>query len=173
MANPKRVLSTAEDRRVDVLTAATAAFALRGYFGTNTTEVAHASGISQAYLYRLYDSKEALFIAVLNHVKLRIRDDLRSTFDSVPTDQIDAALAKQRAVDHDIAMVLLHAVAACVVPAVAEAVRDCYQDQLEFLRGRGASVEAVRRYLSEAQYSNALQAAGIDSSSASSELLLP
>jgi AcrR family transcriptional regulator len=80
-----RSLGTAHDRRVDAIAAATVAFAARGYFGTNTTEIAAAAGISQAYLYRLFPNKEALFVAVLDAVKVDIRQHLDATLDALPT----------------------------------------------------------------------------------------
>ena len=171
MASRIRTLSTADDRRADVISAATTAFARRGYFGTNTTEVAQDAGISQAYLYRLYDNKEALFVAVLAAARQRIHDELRRTLDGTRSKDVDEALLKQGVSDPDTAMVLLHAVAACIVPAIATAVQDCYEDQLVFLRSRGAAAEAVRRYLADAQYANTLRAAGVDSSSPAHELI--
>ncbi|MEU6094449.1 MFS transporter [Streptomyces sp. NPDC047079] len=62
---PSRQLSTAEERRETVLRTAIGAFAARGYRGTTTAEVAKAAGISQAYVYRLFPSKESLFTAVV------------------------------------------------------------------------------------------------------------
>ena len=38
-------------------------FARRGYYGTPTTDVAKGAGISQAYLFRLFPTKEELFVA--------------------------------------------------------------------------------------------------------------
>lgn len=72
----RRHLSTAEERRETVLRTAIGAFASRGYFGTTTTEVAKAAGISQAYVYRLFPNKEALFAAVVEHCFVRVRESL-------------------------------------------------------------------------------------------------
>ncbi|MFD7628400.1 TetR/AcrR family transcriptional regulator [Streptomyces sp. NPDC059851] len=69
----QRKLSTAEERRETVLRTAIGAFAARGYFGTTTTEVAKAAGISQAYVYRLFPNKEALFAAVVEHCFTQVR----------------------------------------------------------------------------------------------------
>jgi AcrR family transcriptional regulator len=56
---------TAEERRQAVLDAATAAFAVGGLYGTSTEEIARAAGISQPYLFRLFGTKKALFIATV------------------------------------------------------------------------------------------------------------
>lgn len=45
-----------------MLDAASIVFGERGYAGTTTDAVAHAAGVSQAYIVRTFGSKEALFI---------------------------------------------------------------------------------------------------------------
>jgi AcrR family transcriptional regulator len=156
-----RVLSTADERRSDVVAAAMTAFAVRGYFGTNTTEIARAAGISQAYLYRLYANKEELFVAVLDAAKQRIRVDLERALSGVEPESVDGVLVRQAVEDREVALVLLHAAAACGVPQISRAVQACYREQLEFLRSRGASDAGVRQYLAQAQYVTVLRAADI------------
>ena len=56
---------TAEARRETVLQAATEAFARSGLHGTSTEEIATAAGISQPYLFRLFGTKKALYIATV------------------------------------------------------------------------------------------------------------
>jgi AcrR family transcriptional regulator len=55
---------TAEERRVAVLEAARHEFAQHGLHGASTDAIARRAGISQPYLFRLFGSKKALFIAV-------------------------------------------------------------------------------------------------------------
>jgi AcrR family transcriptional regulator len=55
---------TAEERREAVLEAARSEFAQHGYHGASTDAIARRAGISQPYLFRLFGSKKALFIAV-------------------------------------------------------------------------------------------------------------
>ena len=74
MLDGTRELSTAQSRRASVLRTAVGAFARRGYFATTTTEVATAAGISQAYIYRLFPNKEALFVAVVDACFTRVRE---------------------------------------------------------------------------------------------------
>ncbi|MFJ2745148.1 TetR/AcrR family transcriptional regulator [Streptomyces sp. NPDC087440] len=62
--------------RDTVLRTAIRAFAARGYYGTTTTEAAKAAGISQAYVYRLFPDKQALFVAVIEHCASRMREGL-------------------------------------------------------------------------------------------------
>ncbi len=67
-----RTLSTAEERREEVLEAAERVFAARGLHGTPTMEIAKAAGISQAYLFRLFPTKAELFTALVERCNHRI-----------------------------------------------------------------------------------------------------
>ncbi|HKX47975.1 MAG TPA: helix-turn-helix domain-containing protein, partial [Gaiellaceae bacterium] len=55
---------TAGERREAVLEAARHEFAQHGLHGASTDAIARRAGISQPYLFRLFGSKRALFIAV-------------------------------------------------------------------------------------------------------------
>jgi AcrR family transcriptional regulator len=68
--------STAEERREDVLNAAVIEFAGGGLDGTSTDAIARRAGISQPYLFRLYPTKKALFLAAVE----RVFDRVVSTF---------------------------------------------------------------------------------------------
>ena len=48
-----------------VLDAALAEFATRGLYGTSTEDVARRAGISQPYMFRLFPTKKALFLALV------------------------------------------------------------------------------------------------------------
>jgi AcrR family transcriptional regulator len=57
------VRSTAVERRVEVISAALSEFAIGGLHGTSTEAIARRAGISHAYLFRLFGTKQKLFIA--------------------------------------------------------------------------------------------------------------
>ena len=57
-----------------MLRAAVHVFASGGYHGTSTEDVARAAGISQPYLFRLFPTKKALFLALVEHGFNRVRD---------------------------------------------------------------------------------------------------
>jgi AcrR family transcriptional regulator len=63
-------------RRESILRAAATAFAQRGFAATSMDDVASEAGISRLILYRHFDSKEALYSAVL----LRVRDRFTEEF---------------------------------------------------------------------------------------------
>lgn len=175
----QRTLSTAEERRTDIISAATHAFAQRGYWGTNTTEIAHAAGISQAYLYRLFANKEELFVAVIGEVHSRLQSEISRALEGVPAGgELSALLASTTEggpADRDAAMVLLHAAAASTIEPIGAAVRKCYVDQARFLSEHGVHDADIRAYFAWSQFSNTLGAAGIVPGSAHGDLnrLLP
>jgi AcrR family transcriptional regulator len=65
---------SAVERRADVLRAAVGPFAKGGYYGTSTEDVAREAGISQPYLFRLFPTKKALFLALVEHGFGRVRE---------------------------------------------------------------------------------------------------
>ncbi|MGW6918731.1 TetR/AcrR family transcriptional regulator [Kitasatospora sp. NPDC054939] len=147
-AERPRQLSTAEERRETVLRTAIGAFAARGYFGTSTTEVAKAAGISQAYVYRLFPNKEVLFAAVVEHCFVRVRAALERGAAEAPGSDPQAVLASMgdayaRLIrDNDLLLVQLHAQAAAVSePAIRAAVRAGYARTVEYVRGASGGSE--------------------------------
>jgi len=63
----------ADERRAEVVEAAVRAFASGGYAGTSTEEVARLAGVSQPYVFRLFGSKQELFLAAVGRAFERIR----------------------------------------------------------------------------------------------------
>jgi AcrR family transcriptional regulator len=56
---------TAPERREQILEAAVAVFAERGYEGASTDVIARIAGISQPYLFRLFGTKRDLIVATI------------------------------------------------------------------------------------------------------------
>jgi AcrR family transcriptional regulator len=65
---------TAEERREQVLDSAISVFAEFGYHAAKTSDIARRAGISQPYVYALFEDKKALFIACLTRVRQQMRD---------------------------------------------------------------------------------------------------
>lgn len=165
------MLSTSQERRSDVEAAAVEAFAARGFYGTTTSEVAAAAGISQAYLYKIYPDKTAVFVAALDHGSERLAGMLRQSLREHPEpEQLDAALrsaARRIAEAGALTRLLLHASVAAAEPRITEAVHRCYAKQYEVLRShRGATDAAARRYMADSTLANVMRAASADSSDA-------
>jgi AcrR family transcriptional regulator len=65
---------SADERRESVLEAALIEFAGRGLDGTSTEDVARRAGISQPYLFRLFPTKKALFVALVDRCFQRVAE---------------------------------------------------------------------------------------------------
>jgi AcrR family transcriptional regulator len=68
---PRRLLRR-EERQAQILGAAAAAFARAGYAATSMEDVANEAGITRLIVYRHFESKEALYTAVLTEVTDRL-----------------------------------------------------------------------------------------------------
>src|SRR6201986_1987711 len=72
MTVPTRQRMPAAERREMVLEAAVPEFAAHGLAGTSTEDVARRAGISQPYLFRLFPTKKALFLALVERCFRRV-----------------------------------------------------------------------------------------------------
>jgi AcrR family transcriptional regulator len=86
-----RTRQTAEVRREAVLEAARHEFAQHGLHGASTDAIARRAGISQPYLFRLFGSKKALFLAVNEACFARTLETFRAA--AAGTSGIDALKA--------------------------------------------------------------------------------
>jgi AcrR family transcriptional regulator len=90
VASPARTRQTAAERRETVLAAAMAEFAVGGYAGTATEVIAKRSGISHAYLFRLFPTKKVLFLACVD----RCFDKTIETFREAAANPVDGSVRK-------------------------------------------------------------------------------
>jgi AcrR family transcriptional regulator len=79
MVKPRKRLPI-EERRVLIVEAAGRLFGERGYEATRLDDVAAAAGVTKPILYRHFDSKQSLYLALLE----RHRDDLGSFAGVIP-----------------------------------------------------------------------------------------
>jgi AcrR family transcriptional regulator len=63
--NRKRVRLSAEERRNKIIEAARRVFLEQGFVGARTREIAEEAGITEAFLYRFFRSKEAIYEAAI------------------------------------------------------------------------------------------------------------
>lgn len=154
-ASRERRLSTADERRETVLRTAIGAFAARGYYGTTTGEVAKSAGISQAYVYRLFPDKEALFLAVVEYSFARVRESLADgvaeAAGSAPEDVLYAmgdAYARLISAENTLLLVQMHAQCAAISePAVREVFQRGVARTVEYVRSvSGGNEEQVQQF---------------------------
>ncbi|HEY7880886.1 MAG TPA: helix-turn-helix domain-containing protein [Streptosporangiaceae bacterium] len=116
----------AGERREAVLAAAVIEFAARGLAGTSTEDVARRAGISQPYLFRLFPTKKALFLALVD----RCFRQVAAAFEAAAADRVgeDALEAMANAYhqllqDRTLLLLQLQAYAACDDPEIRDATR--------------------------------------------------
>ncbi len=78
MTTETPVRLSSDQRRESILEAATVVFGERGYHGATTDAIASAAGISQAYVVRMFGSKEELFIAAGSRAVERLLEGFRA-----------------------------------------------------------------------------------------------
>jgi AcrR family transcriptional regulator len=120
----------ADERRADVLEAAIKAFAVGGYAGTSTEEIARLAGVSQPYLFRLFGSKQALFMAAVGRcfekVRAEFTDAARHPLPATDLHPVLSAIAARYAgmlKDLTLLRLQLHAYAASSDPVIRDFVR--------------------------------------------------
>lgn len=86
---------SADERREAVLRAAVAEFGRSGYDGASTTAIAHGAGISQGYLFRLFPTKRALFLAAVERAFQETEAILRGSADGPGKQPTFAAMRRR------------------------------------------------------------------------------
>jgi AcrR family transcriptional regulator len=128
---------TAEERREAVLEAASAAFANRGLHGTSTDEIAATAGISQPYLFRLFGTKKALYIATVERCMSETLEIFRAASRGLRGEEalraMGAAYADLVISDRTRLLGQLQAYAACDDPEVRAAIRHGYGELYRFV----------------------------------------
>lgn len=167
----RTTLSTSDERRAATVDAAIAAFAAGGYHGTTVADVAKRAGISPAYVFKLYASKEAVFVAALDRcfdlVVAALESGVASTEEHTPEGVLDAmggAYAELIA-DRNLLMLQVHAQSATDVSEVRAALRRGYERVTEFAGSRsGATPAQVQRFLSFGQLCHLVATLDLDES---------
>lgn len=131
----------AEQRRELVLGEAMAVFAAHGYAGTSTEEVARRAGISQPYLFRLFPTKKALFLTLVERCFRRVRDEFAAAAGELTGEEALTAMADAYEVlldDRILLLMQMQAYAACEDPEIRDATRTGFRklwEQIERITG--------------------------------------
>jgi AcrR family transcriptional regulator len=106
----------ADERREAVLAVALPEFARGGLTGTSTEVIAQRAGISQPYLFRLFPTKKALFLAAVDLAFERILRAFRQAAGDLRGEEAVEAIGcsyQTLLADRDLLLTQLHAYAAC------------------------------------------------------------
>jgi AcrR family transcriptional regulator len=160
---------TADERRTDVIAAASKEFAARGFAGTSTQAIAERAGVSQPYLFQLFGTKKDLFIAAVHACFGRTR----STFETsaraaaMKSDDPNAILEEMGCSYHDLLRdrdmlrLQLHAYAACDDVDIRTVVRSEWMVLHEAVsRLSGADPAAIHAWFAEGMLLNVAASIG-------------
>ncbi|MER7001026.1 TetR/AcrR family transcriptional regulator [Streptomyces sp. NPDC000410] len=82
--------STAAQRRVEAIEAGMRVFADHGLTTTAVQRIADEIGVSQPYVFRLFGSKRAFFLACMDEMEARVREVFRQTAAASPDEPFEA-----------------------------------------------------------------------------------
>jgi AcrR family transcriptional regulator len=157
---------TAEERRDEIVAAASIEFAETGYAGTSTDAIARRAGVSQPYLFQLFGTKKDLFIAAVRDCF----DRTEQTFERSGKPSREAGLRPEQILEEmghayvrlllanrGILRLQLQAYAACGDPDVQIVVRDNYVVLWQTVAAiSGADPDAVRRWFADGMLINVI-----------------
>jgi AcrR family transcriptional regulator len=158
MPERSSILSTAEVRRPAVAASAVREFARGGYHGTTVAAVANDAKISPAYVFKLFPSKEQLFVVALEECFSQIVDALKRGADAAADQSPDSVLYAMGGAyaelisDRTLLILQVHAQSVADIPEIGQALRNGLKAVTTFAKTRsGASDEAVQRFVAYGQ----------------------
>ncbi|WP_051472275.1 TetR/AcrR family transcriptional regulator [Patulibacter minatonensis] len=156
---------SAEERRETIIDAAMELIAQRGFDATPTLAIAKGAGISHAYLFRLFPSKDDLVVAVVQRCNARVAHVMQraaseaTAADGPPLEAMGKAYTELLE-DRDVLLVQLHAHAAsATMPAVREAMRASFAELTDLTqRVSGADSDEIRGFFAQGMLCNVIAA---------------
>lgn len=129
------------DRRQQVLRIAAEEFAEAGLHGASTEAIARRAEITQAYVFRIFGTKKALFLEVVVDAFDRVTGGMRAAAEGATG--LDAlsrmgAQYNEMLVDRTSLLLQLQGLAACGDPEVRDAVRECFGRMWQTVAGATA-----------------------------------
>jgi AcrR family transcriptional regulator len=143
-----RTRLTAEQRHEQLIAAAVTAFSTAGYAGTTTDQVAREAGVSQPYVIRLFGTKQALFIAAVEHAADRIEQQFHDAAAVQPDLESLGRAYDDLLAERELITVLLHGFTAGADPTIGPVVRRCFGRIFSTVRElTGATPEEAREFI--------------------------
>ncbi|MEV6559814.1 TetR/AcrR family transcriptional regulator [Nocardia sp. NPDC051756] len=154
------------ERRSQVLAIAAKEFAEHGLHGASTEAIAREAGITQAYIFRMFGTKKALFLELVQAAFERVSDGMRAAGEgNTGLDALSMMGAQyfDLLADRTGLLLQLQGFAACGDPEVRDAVRACFA-QLWGATEEGTGLEpvTVKTFLAFGMLLNAGAAMGIE-----------
>jgi len=155
-----------DERRREIVEAATREFAVGGLHGTPVEAIAKRVGVSQPYLFQLFGTKKALFIAAVQRAFERIVGTFRAAAAEAGVDAgpevvlMAMGLSYHRLLgDRSLLLMQMQAFAACEDEEIRDVVREEMLRLVSFVQSAsGASDKAVREWLAYGMLMNVVAA---------------
>ena len=155
-----------DERRREIIEAATREFAVSGLHGTPVDAIAKRVGVSQPYLFQLFGTKKALFIAAVQRTFERTVAAFRTAAaeageDAGPADILmSMGTAYQRLLDdRGLLLMQMQAYVACEDEEIRDVVRDEMLRLVSFVQSAsGAPEAAIREWLAYGMLMNVVAA---------------
>jgi AcrR family transcriptional regulator len=155
---------TAEERRDEIVAAASVEFAATGFAGTSTDAIARRAGVSQPYLFQLFRTKKDLFIAAVRDCFDRTRRAFETSGRKAKAaglgpdrvlDEMGHAYVRLLLADRAILRLQLQAYAACEDADIQAVVRTNYALLWQTVANMsGADPKAVHAWFAEGMLIN-------------------
>jgi AcrR family transcriptional regulator len=126
MPTETRPRLTAAERRDQLIVAALSEFARGGLHGTATETIARRAGISHAYLFRLFPTKKALFIACAEECVARTLATFRAAVSGERPEERMQAMGRgyrEMLADRELLLMQMQLYAACSDPEIRDVAR--------------------------------------------------
>jgi AcrR family transcriptional regulator len=161
---------SAEDRRDEVIAAATIEFATGGFAGTSTASIAQRVGVSQPYLFQLFGTKKNLFLATVRECFVRTGNHFREAAGRAAAQGLDpigtlevmgGSYLQLLLADRDLLRLQLHAYAACSDPDVQALVRAEYNALWQTVAElSGGDPQAIQTWFANGMLINVISSLG-------------
>jgi len=152
----------AAERREAILEAARIEFSRGGLHGTATEDIARRAGITQPYVFRLFGTKKALYLATIERCFDRIQRTFAAAADAAEAGtELQAMGAAYGPLLRDRSLLLgqMHSYADCSDPEVRALVSRRYGELWEWVERRtGASSDEMRNFFAKGMLLNVIAA---------------
>ncbi len=155
-----------DERRREIVEAATREFAVGGLHGTPVERIAKSVGVSQPYLFQLFGTKKALFIAAVQRTFERTVAVFRTAAAEAGEDAGAAEILMQMGIayqrlldDRSLLLMQMQAYVACEDEEIRDVVRGEMLRLVSFVQSAsGAPEEAIREWLAYGMLMNVVAA---------------
>lgn len=161
----------AEERREDVLSVAAQVVARDGMHAASTAEIARLSGMSHAYLFRLFPTKEDLLLEVARRCCVTMREEMVGAGEKANAAGEDPLVAMglrwaELLEDRTLLQVSLQSISAAqVMPALGAQLRDAWELIVtDIERISGADVDEVRGFIAQGMLLKIISGLGAEQS---------